>query len=190
MRDHYELRGLIFGLVARRAAAAATDDEIDVLAERHRAMCNAPDLATFASLNDRFLGALVRMADSPRLTAALLVTPSIIPRGFFEVVGGARQIQQKGLTQLLRAVRVGAEDDADDAMRSLLRRHGEAVVATFSASGLLNPIPTQPISADAPRSAPGPGPKPWPSTCGASCSTAACARGSGCRRTRSPGAWG
>jgi DNA-binding GntR family transcriptional regulator len=150
VRDHYELRGLIFGLVARRAAAAATADDIDVLAERRRAMGNAPDLATFAYLNDRFLGTLVRTAGSPRLTAALLVTPSIIPRGFFDVVAGAREIQQTGLTPLLRAVRTHAEGDADDAVRSLLRRHGDAVVAAFSASGLLSTVPpAQPIGPDA-----------------------------------------
>jgi DNA-binding GntR family transcriptional regulator len=151
VRDHYELRGLIFGLVARRAAAAATADDIDVLAERHGEMGNAPDLATFAYLNDRFLGTLVRTAGSPRLTAALLVTPSIIPRGFFDVVAGAREIQQKGLAPLLRAVRTHAEGDADDAMRSLLRRHGDAVVAAFSASGLLSATPpAQPVGPDAP----------------------------------------
>jgi DNA-binding GntR family transcriptional regulator len=151
VRDHYELRGLVFGLVARRAAARATGNDLDVLAERHRAMGNAPDLATFARLNDRFLGALVRTADSPRLTAALLVTPSIIPRGFFGLVAGARQIQQMGLTSLLLAVRTRAEGEADDAMRALLGRHGEAVIAAFSVWGLLSTVvPAQPIGPEAP----------------------------------------
>jgi DNA-binding GntR family transcriptional regulator len=137
VRDHYELRGLVLGLVARRATALATDPQIDDLAARLRRMRDAPDVATFASLNDRFLGALLRIADSPRLTAALLVTPSIIQQGFFEVVGGARQVQQDGLRPLIRAMRARAEDDADHAMRALLRRHGEAVVAAFAAAGLL-----------------------------------------------------
>jgi DNA-binding GntR family transcriptional regulator len=100
-------------------------------------MRDAPDVATFASLNDRFLGTLLRIADSPRLTAALLVTPSIIQQGFFEVVGNAREVQQDGLGPLLRAMRARAEDDADHMMRALLRRHGDAVVAAFAAAGLL-----------------------------------------------------
>ena len=89
------------------------------------------------SLNDRFLGALLRIADSPRLTVALLVTPSIVQQGFFEVVSGARQVQQEGLRPLLRAMRARAEDDADHVMRTLLRRQGDAVIAAFAAAGLL-----------------------------------------------------
>jgi DNA-binding GntR family transcriptional regulator len=137
VRDHYQLRGLVLGLIARRATAVATDPQIDALAARHRSMRDAPDVATFASLNDRFLGTLLRIADSPRLTAALLVTPSIIQQGFFEVVGNAREVQQDGLGPLLRAMRARAEDDADHMMRALLRRHGDAVVAAFAAVGLL-----------------------------------------------------
>jgi len=155
VHDHYELRGLVLGLVARRATAAATGFEIDALAQRHRIMRDALDLATFASLNDRFLGTLLGIAGSPRLTAALLVTPSIIPRGFFEVVGGARQIQQEGITPLLRAMRAGAEDDADGVMRALLRRHGDAVTAAFAASGLLGPVSARAVPADALGAAPG-----------------------------------
>ncbi len=137
VRDHYELRGLVLGLVARRATAVAAGAQVDALAERHRAMRDAPDLTTFASLNDRFLGTLLGITDSPRLTAALLVTPSIIRRGFFDVVGGARQIQQEGLAPLFPAMRARAADDADGIMRALLRRHGDAVIAAFATSGLL-----------------------------------------------------
>ena len=155
VRDHYELRGLVLGLVARRATAVATVPEIDALARRHRTMRDAPDLATFASLNDRFLGTLLGIADSPRLTAALLVTPSIIQRGFFEVVGGARRIQQEGLTPLLRAMSVRAEVDADGAMRAVLGRHGDAVITAFAAAGLLGPHRSRPVTADAHRAAPG-----------------------------------
>jgi DNA-binding GntR family transcriptional regulator len=137
VRDHYELRGLVLGLVARRATAAATGHQIDDLVGWHRAMRDAPDLAAFAARNDRFLGTLLGIAASPRLTAALLVTPSIIRQGFFEVVGGARQIQQEGLGPLLRAMRARAEDDADHVMRVLLRSHGYATIAALAAAGLL-----------------------------------------------------
>ena len=66
------------------------------------------------------------------------------------MVAGAREIQQKGLAFLLRAVRTHAEGDADDAMRSLLRRHGDRW-SPRSASGLLSTVPpAQPIGPDAP----------------------------------------
>lgn len=137
IRDHYELRGLIFGLVACRVATNATDDELKMLAARLEAMRDAPDAATFSDLNDRFLGSLLRITNSPRLTAALLVTPSIIPEGFFDVVPNAREIQTTGAATVIRAMRKRDAEGADRAMRALLSRQGEAVIAAFAASGLV-----------------------------------------------------
>ena len=48
VRDHYELRGLVLGLVARRATVVATDPEIDALAGAAPHHASAPDLAMFS----------------------------------------------------------------------------------------------------------------------------------------------
>jgi DNA-binding GntR family transcriptional regulator len=142
IRDHYELRGLVFGLAAKRVAESAADDEITDLAKRYAAMRKAEDVETFSSLNERFLGKLLRLSDSPRLRAALLVTPSIIPERFFDVVPAGRPIQEKGIGQLVKHLKARRGDDADQAMRATLRKQGEAVVAAFGKSGLLVNRPT------------------------------------------------
>jgi DNA-binding GntR family transcriptional regulator len=99
-------------------------------------------VATFASLNERFLAKLLGLADSPRLRATLLVTPSILPDGFFEVVPAGREIQVKGTGQLVRLLKARRADDADHQVRATLRRHGDAVVDALARSGLLGSSPT------------------------------------------------
>jgi DNA-binding GntR family transcriptional regulator len=136
--DHYELRGLVFGLAAKRVAETATDDEIAELATRFQAMRRAPDLATFSSLNERFISKLLRLANSPRVRAAVLITPSIIPDDFFDVVPAGRPIQEKGTAQLLRLLRARRADDADLSIRATLRKQGELVAAAFAETGLLS----------------------------------------------------
>ena len=137
IRDHYDLRGLIFGLVARRVAETATADDIKALALLLRAMRAATELDEFAAVNERVIGRLLKLAASPRLTAALLVTPAIVHEGFFEFVPTGRTIQETGIAALLKAVRARSADAADAALRTMLRRQGDAVLAAFTASGVV-----------------------------------------------------
>jgi DNA-binding GntR family transcriptional regulator len=126
--DHYELRGLVFGLVASRAAELAKPDDCKELTRLLRALGEA---------NDLILRFLVKLTGSARLRAALRVTPSIIPENFFEIVPGAREVQAAGLASVIRAIKAGDPDRADRGMRSTLRRLGEAVAQAFTANGLL-----------------------------------------------------
>jgi DNA-binding GntR family transcriptional regulator len=105
-------------------------------------MRKADDVATFASHNDRLLAMLLAIADAPRLRAALLVTPSILPEGFFAMVPAGREIQVKGIGQLVRLLKARRGDDADQVMRATLQRHGDAVVEAFDRSGLLGSSPS------------------------------------------------
>lgn len=142
IKDHYALRGLVLGLAAKRATEVATEEQLTELGERFQAMRRADDLATFSSLNERFLAKLLNLANSPRLRAALLVTPSIIARGFFDVVPAGRQIQEKGVGELVRLMKARKADEVDQSMRATLGRQGDAVVAAFAASGLLGSGPS------------------------------------------------
>jgi DNA-binding GntR family transcriptional regulator len=137
IRDHYELRGLVLGLAAKRVAEIAKDDGLVELANRYSAMRRAMDIQAFSSANDRFLGKLLGLTDSPRLRAAMLVTPSILPEGFYEIVPAGREIQTKGIGQLMRLLKARRADEADQQMRATLRRHGDAVVEAFAGSGVL-----------------------------------------------------
>lgn len=135
--DHYEIRGLVFGLIGRRVIEAASDEEVKGLGALLRAMRSSTDLETFAINNDRMIGQLLRLARSPRLTAALLVTPSIVYQNFFEFVPSGREVQERGISEFLKAVRSRNADVADTVLRTMLRRQGEAVLAAFTASGVV-----------------------------------------------------
>jgi len=141
IRDHYELRGLVFGLLARRLTEVATDDDIKALASLHQAMRKATDTATFALANDRFIGKMLKVADSPRLTAALLVVPAIIHGGFFEFVPSGRKVQEDGLGAFLKALKRRSADAADEALITMLRRQGAEVESAFTAAGLVTSAP-------------------------------------------------
>jgi hypothetical protein len=88
-------------------------------------------------LNDRFIGRLIKVANSPRLTAALMVTPAILPTGFFDLVPAGRNIQQTGYAAFVTALESRSPDDADSALLSTLLRQGVAVVAAFATTGLV-----------------------------------------------------
>ena len=137
IRDHYELRGLVFGLVARRVVDRATDEDIASLVLLRRAMVAAIDNDAYAPANDRFIASLLKIADSPRLTAALIVTPAIIPSGFFEFVPTGRTTQQAGWGAFLKALKIRSADGADAALLAMLRKQGDAVVSAFTATGLV-----------------------------------------------------
>ncbi len=137
IRDHYELRGLVFGLIARRVVASAAEGDLATFVALHKAMRTAADIDEFAEANDRFIGRLLKVAASPRLTAALLATPSLIPSGFFEFVPTGRAIQEAGYAAFIAALKKSSEDKADIALVNTLRRQGEAVVAAFTATGLV-----------------------------------------------------
>jgi DNA-binding GntR family transcriptional regulator len=138
IRDHFELRGLVFGLIARRVTETATNDDIKAFVSLLGAMSAATELDEFATLNDRFIGRLIKVARSPRLTAALMVTPAILPVGFFEFVPAGRDIQQRGYRAFVTALASRSADEADSALVTTLRRQGDAVVDAFDTTGLVS----------------------------------------------------
>ena len=141
VQDHYELRGLVLGLAARRVAESATDEQLAELTDRLQAMQRADDTSTSGTLNERFLAKLLAIADSPRLRAALLVTPSILPADqFFTVVPDGRAVQSDGMGTLVELLKARRADDADQMVREALRRHADVVVAAFDQSGLLGTV--------------------------------------------------
>jgi DNA-binding GntR family transcriptional regulator len=138
--DHFELRGLVFGLIARRVTEVATAEDVRAFVSLQTEMRAAADLDEFAVLNDRFISRLVKVARSPRLTAALMVTPAILPEGFFEFVPAGRAIQQSGYDAFVVALKARSSDKADDAWVDALRRQGHAVVEAFAAVGIVEGI--------------------------------------------------
>ncbi len=136
--DHYELRGAVFGLVARRAANTSSSQDLAALQELYGRLRRTRDNEPFAAMNDQLLRLLNSIGASARLRAALRITPSMVGDNFFTVVVGARSIQQSGLDAVLKAIADRDGEAAFDDMRELHRRQGSAVVATFETRGLLS----------------------------------------------------
>jgi DNA-binding GntR family transcriptional regulator len=149
--DHYELRGVAFGLVAARAAAAMTEESRKRLQQQLRLMRSTSDVETFSRENDGFLDQIARLAASPGLRSALRVSPSLISTGFFEFVPGARAIQEAGAAALMRALKTSDQRGAELAMRRLLCRQGSAVVKTLESRGRWADHDRPPPSGEPPR---------------------------------------
>jgi DNA-binding GntR family transcriptional regulator len=144
VRDHYELYGLIFGLMASRVVQRADDEgRARVLAAaKVVADADASDPGEFNSVNRAFLRILQEECHAPRLTSMARVMTSIVPGNFFREVPGAVDGQRRGVAAVARAIKAGDADRASAAFRSLLRDQGDAVVEILDARGLFAPPPT------------------------------------------------
>jgi DNA-binding GntR family transcriptional regulator len=141
VRDHYELYGLVFGLMASRAAEKADDDG------RARLLAAAADVAAadpgdpraFNNCNRAFLAVLEEVAAAPRLTSMARVMTSIVPGNFFREIPGAIVGQQRGVAEVAAAIEAGEPALAAAEFRSLLRVQGEAVVDLLDSRGIFTP---------------------------------------------------
>ena len=77
--DDYELRGIVLGLIARRAVEHAGPPTVLLVESLVKAMRAARGFDAFEDANASFLEQVHAIADSPRLNAALLITPPIVP---------------------------------------------------------------------------------------------------------------
>jgi DNA-binding GntR family transcriptional regulator len=137
VRDHHDLLGAIYALVAQRASTRAGDEELAELEELSRALDDARDVDTFEAVNDRLMRRLIEVAHSPRLTAALRGVTSIIPGNFFAVVPDAVEPQRRALTAVVDAVVARDGTRAADEFEALPAIQSRAVIAVLSARGVL-----------------------------------------------------
>lgn len=152
VRDHYELYGRIFGLLAVRVVERADDDGVaDLLsAARHLAVTDLAEPAAFNEANVAFFRTLHRVAAAPRLTSMARVMSSIVPGNFFAEVPGSVDIQRKGVAAVAKAIKARDGERAARDFAVLLRRQGDAVVDLLSSRGLFEPsTPGTPSGASA-----------------------------------------
>lgn len=141
VRDHYELYGMVFGLMASRVAERADD------AGRARLLVAAVDVASsdtsdpraFNDRNRAFLRTLEEVAAAPRLTSMARVMTSIVPGNFFREIPGAVEGQRRGIAAVAAAVEARDPAKASDEFRNLLRAQGEAVVVLLDSRGVFSP---------------------------------------------------
>lgn len=150
VRDHYELYGLVFGLMAARVAERAdAEGRARVLdAAKAVAAADTDDAKAFNDANRSFLRVLDEVASSPRLTSMARVMTSIVPGNFFREIPGAIDGQRKGIAAVARAVKAAEPDAAAAAFATLLRAQGELVVDLLDERGLFA-VPPATAPADA-----------------------------------------
>ena len=128
IEDLHEAIGLVYGLVARRAALRATDDDIASLTAAQSGLRTADSAADVLSANNRFLKELHRMGGSQRITSMLRTVSVIVPGNFFEVVPEAAPIQRRGTASMVKAIKARDGDLAAAAILTMTRHQGAAVL--------------------------------------------------------------
>jgi DNA-binding GntR family transcriptional regulator len=127
--DHYELIGLLYGLVARRVTERADDAGLEALGKIQRSAAAAKTAEEFYEYNDLFLRQMFTLAGSPRLKSVSRLMSNIVPGNFFETVPNAWQTQKRGLTAVAKAVRARDGETAAARFSEMMRAHGKAVAA-------------------------------------------------------------
>ena len=137
IEDHYELLGMLYGLVARRATEHATAEDIAQLIAQQHALRAAEDPDDFRHESDKLISQMFAIADSPRLSAVSRVMTGIVPGNFFAVVPGTIADQKRTTARIVKAIAAHDPDRAAEEWLKLLRRHGQHVLALLRERNLL-----------------------------------------------------
>jgi len=138
VRDSYELYGLIYGFAVRRAVARSDGTLLDKLSEIETEMRSTDDPERFWTLTLAFHSTIVEASRSPRIKVMLRSSSGLVSGNFFEKIPGSIEIERRGTTAIVRALRKGDIDKATDTYAVMMRRQGERVVKTFQARGLFD----------------------------------------------------
>jgi DNA-binding GntR family transcriptional regulator len=137
-RDHYELLGRVYGYGARRTAERASAEEIAALAKIQRSLQAATDADEFSRLNFELLRRIVILARSRRVSATIrLMAVSIVPGNFFAEIPEAIRVHKRHLKVLMRALKAGDGEAAEQELIALLREEADLVVALLTARGII-----------------------------------------------------
>nr|WP_261567332.1 GntR family transcriptional regulator [Frankia gtarii] len=136
IRDHYELYGRFYSFTVIRAAERGAPEQLDRLIELQRQIMAAAGPLTTWRLNCAFHGTVVDMARSQRLRPLLGALSGVVPGNFFELVPGSMDLEKKGSAAIVRALRRGDGDRAAQAYVTMMRGHGERVIALFRERGM------------------------------------------------------
>jgi DNA-binding GntR family transcriptional regulator len=137
IRDHYELFGLIYGVAARRAIQRGDPEFIARLQNLAREVSATTDPAEVQRLAVAFQHSVVEAARSPRIPVLLRAMSALVPGPFFELVPGAIEPEQRGLTAVARAAKKGDGDRAAKEYARMLATQAEMVVELFRQRNLV-----------------------------------------------------
>jgi DNA-binding GntR family transcriptional regulator len=138
VRDSYELYGLIYGFAIRRAVARSDETLVGALRKLETEMRSTDDPDRFWTLTLAFHNTIVEASRSPRIKVVLRASAGLVSGNFFEKIPGSIEVERRGSTEIIRALRKGDIDRAANAYADMMHRQGERVVKTFQARGLFD----------------------------------------------------
>ncbi|MFF5264824.1 GntR family transcriptional regulator [Actinomadura viridis] len=141
VRDLYELYGLFYGFAVRRAVERQGTDLAARLAPIQREITEAEGAGDLQDLTMRFHRLVVDAAQSPRLRSMLKQMTGVVPGNFFELVPGAEGVERRGTAAILRAIKKGDAEKAEQEYAKMLRNQGDLVVKLFRGRGMFDQAP-------------------------------------------------
>jgi DNA-binding GntR family transcriptional regulator len=138
VRDHFEVFGLIYGLVAQRGTERGSPESVAELISLERELSRAKEPADVVGLMQEFTSTLTRAAGSPRLTAVLRGMNSLVPGNIFELIPGATDASKRGISRMLSCIKLGDGERAAEACLRMNRALGDTVIRELNRRGLFH----------------------------------------------------
>ncbi len=138
VRDSYELYGLIYGFATQRAMARSDESLVDRLSEIEAEMRSTDDPDRFWSSTLAFHNTIVEASRSPRIKVMLRSSTGLVSGNFFEKIPGSIEVERRGMTAIVKALRKGDVAKAERDYAAMMQRQGELVVQVFEARGLFD----------------------------------------------------
>ncbi len=139
VRDTYELFGMLYGFATRRAIARSDGTIVDRLSELDEDMRRTDDPSEFRAVTIAFHGTVVDASRSPRVKVMLRSATGLVSGNFFEEIEGAIDVERRGTTAIVKALRAGDVDAAAEHYRRMMVEQGDLVVKVFESRGLFDP---------------------------------------------------
>lgn len=149
VRDHFQLHAGILGVVSGRVAERADDVDLARVAEAAAGVadCDPADAEAVNAATYRWVDSVEAAAHAPRLASMTRVMSSIVPGNFFATVDGASAVQREAVAAVTASLLARDADGARSAYASLMRRHGDLVIALLDERGVLEPDASSPVEA-------------------------------------------
>lgn len=141
VRDNAEIYGLVFGLVARRAAERPTlalDERLAAIADRLEG-ASTPE-AIWREV-EVYLDTMEELGYAPRLARVIRRMRSLAADNLFDAVPDAVAITRSGTLELIEAIRAGDADRAAAIESDIQRRRTDLIVGAFAERGMLEQLP-------------------------------------------------
>jgi len=137
--DNAEIFGMVYGLVARRAAERRTPELDAKLAALAEQLAEATAPGDIWRLAEAYLDTVMEIGTAPRLARVLRRMRTLAVDNLFEVVPDTLEITRTGTIALIEAIRAGDAAGAEAEQMDMQRRSADLVVEAFRERGILGP---------------------------------------------------